>query len=353
MATTKLGKICITPQGDYSATTSYHHLDVVQWQGNSYLSLTDNNRGNTPDNESYWQCICHRGASAYEQAVEGGYTKDEATFAQECATMAGVAERTSLLEYPLYSKAAAICKGSFSTNNSALNFTGDRTIELLIKTGDSVNFSTSTILAQFGVSAQGSWINTLYFYGNGLLMYSGYSLITVKPNTQYHIVIVQNTNSSSANVYINNWQQSYTSSSFAFTPNIFTINCNNTFVQHIRLYNRLLSSTEVDSLYNGGRPADYHIPSTGTLRECLTAEFHANGVRDNNWHDSAGCGATLTSNSVPTIDYLAPYYNQVIIQSSAPTSTPNFEGQIFINKTTGNIYMAKGHASSADWVVIG
>ena len=353
MATTKLGKICITPQGDYSATTSYHHLDVVQWQGNSYLSLADNNRGNAPENTAYWQCLCRRGASAYEQAVEGGYTEDEATFAQECATMTGVAERTSLLEYPLHGKAAAVCNGTFSANDSALNFSGDRTIELLIKTGNSVNFSTSTILAQFGVSAQGSWVNTLYFYGSGLLMYSGYSLITVKPNTQYHIVIVQNTASSSATVYINNWQQNYTSSSFTFTPNIFTINCNNTFVQHIRLYDKLLSSTEVDTLYNGGRPADYLVPSAGSLREGLVAEYLAGGVRSNKWHDSAGCGATLTTNSEPTIDYLAPYYNQVIIQSSAPTSTPNFEGQIFINKTTGNIYMAKGHASSADWVVIG
>ena len=38
--------------------------------------------------------------------------------------------------------------------------------------------------------------------------------------------------------------------------------------------------------------------------------------------------------------------------TAAPTSTPTFEGQIFVDTTNDDVYMAKGVASSADWVQV-
>ena len=60
MATKILGKVAITPKGEYSNATTYQNLDLITYQGNSYLALKETT-GNLPTNNEYWQLIAEKG----------------------------------------------------------------------------------------------------------------------------------------------------------------------------------------------------------------------------------------------------------------------------------------------------
>lgn len=61
MATNKdLGKVMIVPKGAYSGATAYTKLDLVSYEGSSYIAL-QNTTGNLPTNETYWQCVSAKG----------------------------------------------------------------------------------------------------------------------------------------------------------------------------------------------------------------------------------------------------------------------------------------------------
>lgn len=60
MATKILGKVAITPKGEYNSATTYQDLDLITYQGNSYLALKET-KGNLPTNNEYWQLIAKKG----------------------------------------------------------------------------------------------------------------------------------------------------------------------------------------------------------------------------------------------------------------------------------------------------
>ena len=60
MATKILGKVAITPKGEYNSATTYQDLDLITYQGNSYLALKETT-GNLPTNNEYWQLIAEKG----------------------------------------------------------------------------------------------------------------------------------------------------------------------------------------------------------------------------------------------------------------------------------------------------
>ena len=64
MAAYNLGKILPTPKGDYDNLTTYEFLDVVVYQGSSYLARTTT-VGNAPfpEDTTYWQLLAIGGES--------------------------------------------------------------------------------------------------------------------------------------------------------------------------------------------------------------------------------------------------------------------------------------------------
>jgi hypothetical protein len=60
MATKILGKVAITPKGEYNNATTYQNLDLVTYDGGSYLALKET-KGNLPTNNKYWQLIAEKG----------------------------------------------------------------------------------------------------------------------------------------------------------------------------------------------------------------------------------------------------------------------------------------------------
>lgn len=57
----QLGKVIITNKGEYDSTLSYLKLDVVTYNGSSYLAKDDVAVGVLPTNTTYWQVIAEKG----------------------------------------------------------------------------------------------------------------------------------------------------------------------------------------------------------------------------------------------------------------------------------------------------
>ena len=63
MSSTKinLGKVALTPKGEWNATTTYERLDVVSYQGSSYTVLKEC-IGQTPSEGEYYSLLASKGA---------------------------------------------------------------------------------------------------------------------------------------------------------------------------------------------------------------------------------------------------------------------------------------------------
>lgn len=51
-----LGPVGYNPTGNYDPTRTYQKLDVVYYQGSSYVAISDS-LGQLPTNNEYWNCI--------------------------------------------------------------------------------------------------------------------------------------------------------------------------------------------------------------------------------------------------------------------------------------------------------
>ena len=60
MPDTNLGKVSIRPMGEYNPETQYEELDIVTYQGSSYLSL-EAVQGVLPADGSKWMIIALKG----------------------------------------------------------------------------------------------------------------------------------------------------------------------------------------------------------------------------------------------------------------------------------------------------
>ena len=84
MATIDLGKIAITPEGEWSAGKYYEKLSLVIFNGQSYLSLRDTTGDNPETSRSDWMQITSRGESLYQMMVrEGKFVGTEEEFLQQ------------------------------------------------------------------------------------------------------------------------------------------------------------------------------------------------------------------------------------------------------------------------------
>lgn len=61
MANTILGKVCITPKGEYNPETAYEYLDAVSYEGRTYLALKGS-QGVTPAVGEYYVLLSDTGA---------------------------------------------------------------------------------------------------------------------------------------------------------------------------------------------------------------------------------------------------------------------------------------------------
>ena len=74
MATVNLGRVGLVLKGEYDASTKYEKLDVVTYQGSSYIAK-QTTTGNAPTNESFWQLQSEKGEKGDKGDAGGGLTR--------------------------------------------------------------------------------------------------------------------------------------------------------------------------------------------------------------------------------------------------------------------------------------
>lgn len=92
-----LGRVGIVPKGAYSAAAEYRKLDLVTDGGEAYLYVSDTPTTGTALTAPQWLKIAEKGtngtngASAYDQAVTGGYTGTLSEFYADLAALDNLA----------------------------------------------------------------------------------------------------------------------------------------------------------------------------------------------------------------------------------------------------------------------
>ena len=61
MATFNLGRFILNPRGNYGSSASYNKLDVVLYNGSSYICKSDSTTNKVPTNTTYWQLLAQAG----------------------------------------------------------------------------------------------------------------------------------------------------------------------------------------------------------------------------------------------------------------------------------------------------
>ena len=78
MAQANLGKVMLTPEGNYNAATEYARLDFVLYNGSSWVSKVDGNIGHTPADGAYWQELASSGENITITSSETDYAMQTA-----------------------------------------------------------------------------------------------------------------------------------------------------------------------------------------------------------------------------------------------------------------------------------
>lgn len=89
---TDLGNVAPNPRGDYSAETTYEYLDLVVYQGGSYLCITDTSKGVAPESgktTAVWQVLTLPGDLTPEYvAIHDDVVNKAASAAEDAASTA-------------------------------------------------------------------------------------------------------------------------------------------------------------------------------------------------------------------------------------------------------------------------
>ena len=133
-------------------------------------------------------------------------------------------------------------------------------------------------------------------------------------------------------------------------------------IDEVGLWDRALTQSEVTKLYNSGNGLTYDFGGAGSgyygayfkdvdgLR-LINCKFDRGGSTGKDLKIEDCTNVYLKDNEYLNDEVDVPF--EVLEKgTAAPSTTPMYVGQMFINTNGGNIYIAKGTGSSADWVQV-
>lgn len=120
-----------------------------------------------------------------------------------------------------------------------------------------------------------------------------------------------------------------------------------------RRFNFAMTNTEMNALWNNGHPELWRVPDV--WRNACTVDLVPESLLSTLWRDMSGHGNDVPyvlASGNPTnveLSYENVGYSDVLTGTAAPTVTPNFIGQTYIDTKNKNVYKAVGTSSAADW----
>lgn len=202
-------------------------------------------------------------------------------------------------------------KGWYSSNNSSILLSGDRSFEIYFKTpkdlknrqkifNDRINSGAGI---QLEVNVQGN-----------LQIYVGAAVVPafiLDPETCYHVVVYFSSATNKGGVYINSNLHSTVDFTDPYPSNYFILGYNSTqltesnlsftgIIYYCRLYNTVLSEEDAITLWNNGCPQLYKISDSNSLINSCVAEFLGKNARSTGWIASIG-SANLSIINTPEV----------------------------------------------------
>lgn len=203
-------------------------------------------------------------------------------------------------------------EGYFSSAAPELLFEGDRSVEVLFRAPDSIS-GFMTIYNSVSNAVTGVLIR-LSAVTKGISVVVGNVSFPAFPfefGAEYHVVAT--VSGQSCRMYVNGVLHGSITPSSVAVSDVFLVGSYNTsesgnglftgVIRHVRLYNYALSDGEAEELWNGGRPGEYVLPDTGTLREGCMAEYLPCGLLTDRWRDTSGHGLDLKVSGTPELNY--------------------------------------------------
>lgn len=187
--------------------------------------------------------------------------------------------------------------GNFSSTNSPLLFSGNRSIEFMFSI-DSIPSNNITVFKDSlqGYPRSGVFVsknnNNLYVtLGGKIVIIPG----NIKINHPYHIVLTIDPGNQEGKVYVDNV---LIGSNTDFTAdqepdNLFigvleSPNTSLVTVSLCRLFNYILTTNDISELWNDGDPKSYVLPDSGLLNTGCVAEYLPKNIEDKVWVESGG-----------------------------------------------------------------
>ena len=132
---TRIGKVSVTPKGAWSSSSTYEPLDIVYSSGGgSYMAIANIPAGTSLSDSTKWMLLVSNGTpgtpgtpgqkgddgkSAYEGAVEAGYSGTESEFYTMLGTIETYATSASTSAQTATTKASAASSSATAAANSA------------------------------------------------------------------------------------------------------------------------------------------------------------------------------------------------------------------------------------------
>jgi len=328
---TILGKVCITPRGEYDAATHYEPLDVIGHNGGSYLALTEF-QGTPPIGDGITTMLLSApgatGLTAYQYAQQAGYTGTEEQFAADLAAVDGLdnkADRGSdgyvipAQISPLQGlQTGVICNtggnNGFVRATPVSSKTYGRTLEFLIdKITDDTScfiFRQSSATLKEGIAIQLSVSGQLFIR---FMEYEG-RVAGIIPDGAYHIVCVISEKPEDGFATLTSYMNGirlpalqaladYDLSEVAQYIGHYGSLGLKAPVRLVRIFDRALTGEEIGQLWNAGNPMR-HVSDPDLKLELIPQSAlldPSGGV----WKDVSGCGNdfTISGSGVPEYDY--------------------------------------------------
>ena len=128
----------------------------------------------------------------------------------------------------------------------------------------------------------------------------------------------------------------------------------------VRRFDFAMTKEQLDEAWNGGHPELWKVPDKyryGEVGARCFLDLNPKGLLPTVWRDMSGHGNDvpyypMITTSSPTeceLSYENHGFKDIIIGTAAPTITPDFIGQKFIDTTNKVTYTAYGTTAASDW----
>lgn len=233
--------------------------------------------------------------------------------------------------------------GVFSSSDPRLLKIAGTTLEIFFRTGEDVT-TTQYLFSirpgganSYGIALKNETIQ--FWYGN-----RNY-IVATGPGRLYHLLMVNTAEGST--IYLNGATIRISANTFSDPLNFILGGLASSYfkgtIYHCRVFDYPMQPDLAARLFGNGRPLRRPLQEDGLIAEYLP--FNLYPARWGSTND----GLDLTASGDVTPTYEEPVYESALTGNAAPMLPPQFIGQLYVDKTEGNVFVSTETSSALGW----